>query len=368
MTIFENAKKLLSSLDPLGFIPLKINNPHPELKIVFLGAGVVGGSVGAWVAQNYNHAYFLDQGEVAKALKAKGITTYLGAKPGEKTNVQVNMINKLEEAADADVVVIGVKNYSLEAVAKMVRKKMGDRPIIVAMQNGLDNQRILPKYFSKVIYCVVSYNAWIDESGHIGYQKKGPLHFGTLQNELMTEMEDITAIFNLGVETHITHQIADAAHCKLVINLTNSLTTLIGMGFRPISDSALFQKLLTNLTWEGVQIIKAAGFKEVSLGGMPPWALLWSGAKLPRTMTKRMFERNVKKMVISSMAQDLIQRGGKDSELESINGYILGLAEKHNAPAPYNKAVYELAKREFAKPKFETLDVAEVWEYVKSRF
>ncbi len=367
MPLANDAKKLIRSIDPFALIPPKRPMRLQDLKIVFFGAGVVGGSVGAWVAEHHENVFFIDQGEVAEALKANGITTYLDDNPDEKTNVKVNIAEKLDDVKDADVIVIGVKNYSLENVAKMIKKKTGDRPIIVAMQNGLDNQRILPKYFSKVIYCVVSYNAWMDEPGVIGYQKKGPLHFGALHNELATEMADIAAIFSQGVDTHVTHKIADAAHCKLVINLTNSLTTLIGMGFREISDQALFQKLLTNLTWEGVRIIKAAGYKEVRLGGMPPWILLWSGAKLPRAVTKKMFARNVKKMVVSSMAQDIIQRGGKDSELESINGYILELAQKHGVAAPYNEAVYELAKREFSKKKFIPLDVAEVWEFVNKR-
>jgi 2-dehydropantoate 2-reductase len=55
--------------------------------------------------------------------------------------------------------VLAVKNYSLEAVARQVKDELGDRPIVVSMANGIDNQRILPKFFTKVIYCVVGYNA-----------------------------------------------------------------------------------------------------------------------------------------------------------------------------------------------------------------
>jgi ketopantoate reductase len=91
------------------------------------------------------------------------------------------------------------------------------------------------------------------------------------------------------------------------------------------------------------------------------------GSHLPRAISKGLFEKNVKKMVISSMAQDIIQRGSHDSELESINGYILELAKKHNIPAPFNQAIYDLSKQEFAKEKFEPLDVEEVWNYVKTR-
>jgi 2-dehydropantoate 2-reductase len=367
MSLITDAKKLIDSLDPASLVREKKQGARPDLKIVFLGAGVVGGTVGAWIAEHYDNVFFLDQGKVAESLKQNGITTYLGSEPDSKTTVSLKVIDDLDQALDADVIVLGVKNYSLETVAKLIKKKMGDRPVIVGMQNGLENQEVLPKYFSKVIYCIVSFNAWMDELGVIGYQKKGPLHLGTLQNELQTEMEDIAAIFNLGVETHITHKIGDAAHCKLVINLTNSLTTLVGLNFREIDDRALFQKLLSNLTWEGVQIVKAAGYSESKLGGMPPWALMWAGSHLPRLITKNLFEKNVKKMVVSSMAQDIIQRGSTDSELESINGYILKLAEKNSVPAPFNRAIYELAKQKFSEGSFEPMDIKDVWAFVKPR-
>jgi ketopantoate reductase len=72
-------------------------------------------------------------------------------------------------------------------------------------------------------------------------------------------------------------------------------------------------------------------------------------------------------MVMSSMAQDIIQRGGSDSELETINGYFIELADKHGMKVPYNRAIYALCKREFAKPKFEPLDVKEVLEEVEKK-
>ena len=72
-------------------------------------------------------------------------------------------------------------------------------------------------------------------------------------------------------------------------------------------------------------------------------------------------------MVVSSMAQDIIKRGAGDSELESINGYILQMAEDQNLKAPYNRSIYELCTREFAKESFTPMDVEGVWSYVKQR-
>jgi 2-dehydropantoate 2-reductase len=338
-----------------------------DLKIVFLGAGVIGGSVGSWIARFHDETYFLDVGPVADKLKADGITTYPGDAPNEKEQVAVHVIDDLAEVPDADVVVIGVKNYSLDAVAKLVKEKLGDRPVIVGMQNGIANQRVLPTYFSKVIYCVVSYNAWMDEPGVIGYQKKGPLHLGALKEGMAGELDRVSAVFNLGVETEVTDRIQDAIHSKIVLNLTNSLTTLLGLGVKKIPNRALFQRLLSNLLWEGVGVVKAAGFAESKLGGMPSWFLLRLSASLPRFLTKGLFEKNVRKMVISSMAQDVIGKGSKDTELDSINGYVLELADRFGVEVPYNRAIYELSQTEFAKDDFKPIEAETVWEAVRAK-
>ncbi len=141
----------------------------------------------------------------------------------------------------------------------------------------------------------------------------------------------------------------------------------MGRGYKGISSIDAFQKLLTNLTYEGVRIVRAAGYKECKLGGMPPWVLMMAGTKLPPFFTRRPFKKNVAKMVISSMAQDILQKKGSESELEALNGHFLSLAGKHGIQTPYNTTVYELCKHEFAKPEFVPMDVKTVWEHVEKR-
>jgi 2-dehydropantoate 2-reductase len=337
-------------------------------KIAFFGTGAIGASVGGWIAPSHELLWFIDQGEVARALKDRGITLYQGDKKDTTLKtVPVKVIDSLDSLRDMDIVVLGVKNYSLDAVAGLIKDKVRNDAIIVSMANGIENQTILPRYFTRVIYCIVSYNAWMDYPVVVGYQKKGPLILGTPDNSLMQEMRLIADIFNKGVETVITEHLQDAVHSKIVVNLTNSLTTLIGHGFREISDFDCFQKLLTNTLYEGVRIVKAAGYKECKLGGMPPWILMMIGARLPQIFTRGMFKRNVAKMVMSSMSQDILKRGGTQSELESLTGYILSLADKSGVKAPFNRTIYELCRENFTRPGFKPLDVKEVWARVQER-
>ena len=363
MPLLQDLSKLARSVNPS--LAGRGRAKPRALKIVVVGAGAIGGSVGAWLSERHDNVWLHDLPAVNLRLRRQGLTVYLQGHRAEAPAVPVRVLDDLAGAADADVLVLAVKTYGLDALAARVRERLGDRALVVGLQNGLANQQILPRYFSRVIYGVISYNAWLDPDGAIGYQKKGPLHLGTRHNELPAELAEVTRLFDQGVPTHATDRIADAAHCKLVVNLTNSLTTLVGLNFRPISDEALFQRLLTRQLYEGVRVLKAAGVREVRLGGMPPWALMIAGATLPRALTRGLFRRNVKKMVVSSMAQDVLTRHAADTELETINGYLVGLARRHGVATPVNDAILAMCRREFARGSFQPLDVTEVWREVE---
>jgi 2-dehydropantoate 2-reductase len=337
-----------------------------EPNVLVFGAGAVGATVGGWLAEKYPKVWLLDLPPLVEKLNRDGLTLYLGGEKQLASKIKVQAASDLSQVPAPDVLIVAVKTYSLDKVCTLLKEKLGDTPLVLALQNGVENQTILPKYFSKVIYGVVSYNGWIDEPGVVGYQKKGPLVLGTPDGSLADEARALANLLSRGVETVTTDRFSDAAYSKMVINLVNSLQALIGHPIQPITNRALFQKVLTHLTWEGVQIVKAAGHRECRLGGMPSWALMWAAANLPPFLTKGAFEKNVKKMVISSMAQDVLQRGGADSELDTLNGHFIKLADQYRLKAPYNRAVYSLCKEHFGKG-LPPLGIEAVWDAVRGR-
>jgi 2-dehydropantoate 2-reductase len=331
-----------------------------EAKILFIGPGAIGASVAAWVAESYSSAFITGHGETQAALRQNGITTYAFADPDRsRRTVRVATVDRPGDIGGFDIVVLAVKNYSLEAVARQVREELGDRPIVVSMANGIDNQLIMPKFFSKVIYCVVGYNARRDESVVVGYQRKGPLLIGTPDNALSDELRLVQSILGRGCRTEIVDRLQDAVHTKIVINLTNALDALVGRGARPLSNLAAYQQLLTQTLWEGVRVVRAAGYREHRIAGIPPFALLHLVAVLPGWLTRPTFEREMRAMRMSSMTQDVVLRGAQDTELESITGYIVRLATEHGVPVPYNRAIYRLGRERF-HPGFEPMRCEDV--------
>jgi 2-dehydropantoate 2-reductase len=260
---------------------------------------------------------------------------------------------------DADIVVLTVKNYSLETAARRVHEALGDRPVIVSLANGIDNQRILPKFFSKVIYGVVAYNARRDRPIVVGYQRKGPLLIGTPDNTHAAELKLVQSILARGCATTITDRLQDAVHTKIVINLTNALDALVGRGWKPLSNLAAYQQLLSQTLWEGVRVIRAAGYREHRIPGIPSSVFLRAAATLPGWLTRPLFRRRLRGYEMGSMTQDVALRGATDTELESITGYIVELAERHGVPVPYNRAILRLGGEKF-RPGFAPMRCEEV--------
>src|ERR1700733_4137634 len=142
----------------------------PDPKILFIGPGAIGGSVAAWVAENYPATFVMGHGATQAALRQSGLTTYrFDAPEATRRTVHPTIVDRPGAVADAAIVVLAVKNYSLEAVARQVKGELGDRPIVVSIANGIDNQRVLPKLFGKVVYGIAGYNAGGGAPGGGGY-------------------------------------------------------------------------------------------------------------------------------------------------------------------------------------------------------
>jgi 2-dehydropantoate 2-reductase len=338
---------------------------HHSPHVLIFGVGAVGSTVGGWLVEAGAKVTFFARGATAESLAQNGITLHRGAAPALRTNLRVQVATDLAAIERPDIVVLTVKNYSLDAVARQVKNTFGDHPIIVGLQNGVENQSILPLHFSKVVFGVVHYNSWIDSPGSAGYQKKGPLVFGVLNSAHGEILTRVMEVFIPAVECHAAPRLQDAVYSKLILNLTNSLTALIGFPEQPVSDTAVFQKLLNTVTFEGVSAVSKAGFQEYKVKGSPTWLLIKAGAKLPGFLTRSAFNKNVGKLHISSMAQD-IGRGNEDTELESLNGSLLALAAQHGVPVPVNQAVYRLCRERFARKPFLPMDVRDVWAAVQT--
>ena len=338
----------------------KIND---DLTIVIYGIGGIGATLGGWLSQKIDNVYLLARGDNAKALKSNGLILKNVVSDNIET-IKVNVIEALNEIPNIDVVVITVKNYDLEEVAKDISGKLGDNPIVVGLQNGFENQKVLPKYFTKIIYAVVVQSGWSEEPGKFGTRGKGHLTLGTPENKNLEITEKIVKILSPGIPTKTTEQFQDAAHSKLIMNLSNATFTLISSELK--DDDAIFKlwNIFLNVYLEGVEVVKAAGYKEYDLKGLPSWNVMELSRNIDKETAIKNFGRNLRYSWFNSMAQDMIHRKKNKSEIESLTGYLVKLADSLNIKIPYNRVIYELSKQQFEKKPYQPLQVETVWEEI----
>ena len=333
-------------------------------RIVIVGAGAIGSSIAGWIAPKYKNLSLLARGTTLEVIRNHGLKFYLKGGRSTAATLPVRAVGSLAEVPSPDIVVIAVKNYDLEATARELRDQLGNsEPAVVALQNGVLNQKVLPSYFTRIIYGVVCYNAFRDAPGEVGHDSRGYIIIGTPMNDLQNEMHVVKNIFDLGLRCVITDRLQDAVHCKLVINLANALNTLVGFQRKPMKSFNILVHLTFSLYLEGIQLLQAAGFHEHSLGPIPSWRSIKIGSKLPPFLVSPLYRSRTKSVGPNSMAQDVF--GGNDTtELETLNGYMLNLARKTGFPTPINETIYQVAKERF-KPGFEPISEEELWAKIR---
>jgi ketopantoate reductase len=182
---------------------------------------------------------------------------------------------------------------------------------------------------------------------------------------LARDRDRAVQLLSAACECRAEARIADAAQCKMILNLTNSISALVGFGLREIEDYGAFSRSVSHVMYEGMQILRRAGVREVSMGGGATWRTMTVAKFLPAFVKARILKKGMRDMHITSMGQDvyLTKRGA--TELESLNGYFLRMAEQVGFDARYNRALYRITKDWLAQPEIRPIHERELWEKLR---
>jgi len=340
---------------------------HKPLRITLYGAGAIGTTLAAWLTAAGHHVSLLARGDNAQELKRKSIRIVSDKKILLK-DTRLRVIETLGAAEDIDLLIITVKNFHLDSCCHDIVNAIGRNTLVLGLQNGVENQTVLPRHFERVLYGIINYNAWRSTSAadrpnntqDWSVNLNGPIVLGSLSPELKPKAENLTKLFSSFIHTQYSQNFYDHAHAKLVNNIANSVTTLIGNSHRDADALKPLQTVLTQLSNEGVSTLQAAGVSETRAGPLPPWSVIKLSKLLPAVLTRPIFRRKLALVGSTSMASDIISKGKGESELESINGYLLKLADKYRVDVPYSRKLYELCQQRFSEIPFRPMTAVEL--------
>ncbi len=317
------------------------------MKIAIIGAGAIGGYVGAKLALAGEDVTFIVRGANLEAIKARGIK--LIENDGvEKVASNVKATDNYAEAGVQELVILALKAHQVDDVADQVGKLMGPDTVVVTMQNGIPfwyfhrhggpyeghtvrsvdptgalASKIAP---GSILGCVVYPAAELMAPGVIRHVEGERFPLGELDGSSSARAAAISACFqHAGLKAPVLDNIRAEIWLKLWGNVC----------FNPIS--ALSHSTLVDICQFPLARELAA---EMMLEAQAVAAKL--GIEFRVTLDRRIEGAEKVGKHKTSMLQDV--EAGRGPEIDALVGSVVELGRLTQTPTPHIDSAYALVK------------------------
>ena len=317
------------------------------MKIAIIGAGAIGGMVGAKLALAGEDVTFLVRGANLQAIRSQGMTLVMH--DGERLVARnVKATNDYAEAGVQDMVVLAMKAHQVEAVAGELPKLLGPETVIVTMQNGIpfwyfhghggalagsvvtsvDPSGVLARSVParQIIGCVVYPASELSAPGVVKHIEGDRFPVGELDGSSSERVNRVSQCFtNAGFKAPVLDNIRSEIWLKLWGNLTfNPISSLSHATLVDICQFPLARELAANMMREAQAVAHKLGIEfRVSLEKR-----IAGAEKVGKHKT--------------SMLQDV--EAGRDPEIDALVGSVVELGRLTDTPTPHIDTAYALVK------------------------
>jgi len=305
------------------------------MKILVVAAGAVGQGVGSFLASSGHDVTMLLRERFRKPLSEKGIRVYGVLGTCYISPAQVCFISDCAELVpgDYDIILLCAKSYDTEAAIPIIEQVLGDKGVVVSMQNGYGNIELLTKSFpsERVLYARVITGFVIPEPGYVHITVHADdICIGSFVVPRHLKAQALARALNeSGMPARAVDDVEAVLWGKILYNCAlNPLGAVLGVHYGALGDSSVTRAAMNTIIDEVFAVIKSNKFP-----------CLWRTAKhfreefygkqLPATYAHR-----------PSMLQDLT--AGKKTEIDALNGAIVHLAAAKGLVAPANEMIVRM--------------------------
>jgi 2-dehydropantoate 2-reductase len=318
-----------------------------DMKIAVIGAGAIGGLVGAKLALAGEDVTFIVRGANLAAIKANGFKL-VSAEGEEQVARNVKATDSYDEAGPQDIVILAMKAHQVEAVANDVPKLFGPDTMVVTMQNGIpywyfhkhggalagtpvrsvDPTGVVSAKIpaERVIGCVVYPASELIAPGVVKHIEGDRFPVGELDGSTSDRVNRVSACFTgAGFKAPVLDNIRAEIWLKLWGNLT----------FNPIS-SLSHSTLVDICQYPPSRDLAAAMMREAQAVAHK------LGIEFRVTLEKRIAGAEKVGKHKTSMLQDV--EAGRAPEIDALVGAVVELARLTDTSTPHIDTVYTLVK------------------------
>ncbi len=323
-------------------------------RIVIVGAGAVGGYVGAHLTAGGHDVTMIDPWPAhVEAMKTNGMEIY-GMTPQERMSVPMKAmhlteVQNLAKQAPVDIAFISVKSYDSVWATQMIAQYLSSSGCVVSMQNCINEERVAGVVgWGRTLGCIVTGGVGVDlyEPGHIrrGYAKRADItsfYIGEPSGIITKRAEEIADIMSCVDASKATDNLWGERWTKLCVNgMRNGVSAATGMGGNARDQHEAVRRICIQLGGESVRVGQKLGYKLGKVGALP-YEMLAKASEGDRgaydEISRLMVEGGAGQAERSdyqrpSMAQDMEK--GRRTEIEFMNGFIASEAERVGMKAP----------------------------------
>ena len=165
------------------------------MELTIVGAGAIGGTIGAYLARTGHAVRLVDRDEAhVAAVQARGLTIQGFA---ETFTVDVHACLPSALTGTLDTVLLAVKaQHTIDALAT-VAPLLSPRSAVVSLQNGLCERIIAARIGAgRTIGCFVNFSADYLEPGIISYGGPGSLYLGELDGTMSDRIRQLQDVLS----------------------------------------------------------------------------------------------------------------------------------------------------------------------------
>lgn len=299
------------------------------MKVVIVGPGAMGCLFGAlFTKKKQAEVWLLDNdSKRAKTISESGIIV---EGMGQTFTTKVNITSRIKDIPQCDLVILCVKSYDTETVAKTIEPLLSEDTNVLTLQNGLGNIEMIAEIvgFDRVLGGVTANGATLMADGHIRFAGKGETVIGKIGGRLTVPMRSIRELFNKsGFSTRLSKDINGLIWSKLVINVgINALSAITRLNNGRLIESPGTREILSLVVTEAVKVAKK---KRIKLIHDDPIQKVESVCRATANN-------------LSSMLQDILKK--KKTEVDYINGAIVRQGKSLGIKTPANVILTDLVK------------------------
>jgi 2-dehydropantoate 2-reductase len=297
------------------------------MRYIIYGAGGIGGSIGARLFQHGHEVVLICRGEHLTTIQRQGLTFKTPTVSLQLSLRAVGHPAELRFTPD-DVVILTMKSQDTEGALRDLERAGGRDVAIICAQNGVDNERMAARRFSRVYGMVVVVPATYLEAGLVlnhAAPIDGVLDAGCYPHGIDPLITQVTAdLTACGFSARPDAAIMRWKYAKLLTNLQNALQAAAGLEMNAKDFAHAVRE-------EAARCLQAVGIEAV---------------------TQQEFRQRMKEVRITDITghergggstwQSLV-RGLSSTEVDFLNGEIVLLGKLHGIPTPYNRVLQKVA-------------------------